>query len=98
MTDWVGLSIIGFVVLLAVFGLWKLSKPYDVSIEEFERRAAEQPSLLSAAFVGLQKILDPATTKAVEAQEDFKGGRFDKKQAKGDGPEPGSEVEEGRNE
>ena len=98
MSDWIGLAVIAFVVLLAAFALWRLSKPYDVSIEEFEKRAAEQPSLLSAGFVGLQKILDPATTKAVEAQEDFKEGRFDKKQAKGDGPEPGSDWEEGRNE
>jgi len=97
-SDWVGLAIIGVVVLLAVFALWRLSKPYDVSIEEFEKRAAEQPSLLSAGFVGLQKILDPATAKAVESQDDFKDGRFDKKQAKGDGPEPGSDREEGRNE
>jgi len=97
-SDWIGLALIGLVVLLAVFALWKLSKPYEVSIEEFEKRAAEQPSLLSAGFVGIQKILDPATAKAVAAQEDFKDGRFDKKQAKGDGPEPGSELEEGHNE
>ena len=58
-------------------------------MEEFEKRAAEAPSLLSAGFVGLQKILDPATTKAVEAQEDFKEGRFDSEQAKGDGDEAG---------
>ena len=91
MSDWIGLGIIGFIVLCAVFGLWQLSRPYEVSVEEFEKRAAEAPSLLSAGFVGLQKILDPATTKAVIAQEDFKEGRFDAEQAKGDGPEAGDE-------
>jgi hypothetical protein len=75
--------------------LWWLAKPYDVSVEEFEKRAQEAPSLLSAGFVGLQKILDPATTKAVEAQEDFKKGRFDAKQAKGDGPEGGEGSRQG---
>ncbi len=89
MGDWIGLAVIGFIVLLGLLGLWFLSKPYDVSVEEFEKRAAEAPSLLSAGFVGLQKILDPATTKAVEAQEDFKQGRFDVEQAKGDGDEAG---------
>jgi hypothetical protein len=91
MNDWIGLAVIGFIVLCGVFALWQLSKPYEVSVEEFEKRAAEAPSLLSAGFVGLQKILDPATAKAVEAQEDFKEGRFDAEQAKGDGDEAGAD-------
>jgi hypothetical protein len=89
MNDWIGLTVIGFIVLCGVFALWQLSKPYDVSVAEFEKRAAEAPSLLSAGFVGLQKILDPAKAKAVETQEDLKAGRYDKKQAKGDGDEAG---------
>jgi len=89
MSDWIGLAIIGGVVLCGVAALWWLSRPYEVSVDEFEKRAAEAPSLLSAGFVGLQKILDPATAKAVAAQEDFKDGRYDKKQAKGDGDEAG---------
>jgi hypothetical protein len=91
MGDWIGLAIIGFIILCGVFAVWQLSKPYDVSVKEFERRAAEAPSLMSAGLVGLQKILDPATAKAVQAQEDFKEGRFDAEQGKGDGPEPGEE-------
>ena len=87
MGDWIGLTVIGFIVLCAGVGLWQLSKPYEVSVDEFEKRAHEAPSLLSAGFVGLQKFLDPATTKAVVAQEDFKEGRFDSEQAKGDGPD-----------
>lgn len=87
MNDWIGLAFIGFIVLCGLFALWQLSKPYDVTVEEFEKRAHEAPSLLSAGFVGLQKILDPATAKAVVAQDDFKEGRFDAEQAKDDGPE-----------
>src|SRR6266498_94630 len=90
MGDWIGLAVIGFIVLCALLALWRLSKPYEVSVEEFEKRAAEAPSLLSAGFVGLQKILDPATAKAVEAQEDFKQGRYDSEQPKGDGDEAGA--------
>jgi hypothetical protein len=93
MSDWIGLAIFGGVVVCGVAALWWLSRPYEVSVEEFEKRAAEAPSLLSAGFVGLQKILDPATTKAVIAQEDFKEGRFDAEQGKGDGPEAGDEDE-----
>jgi hypothetical protein len=91
MGDWIGLAIIGFIILCGVFAVWQLSKPYDVTVEEFEKRAAEAPSLMSAGLVGLQKILDPATAKAVEAQEDFREGRFDAEQGKGDGPEPGED-------
>jgi hypothetical protein len=89
MGDWIGLGVIGFIALCGAIFLWWLSRPYEVSVEEFDKRAAEAPSLLSAGFVSLQKILDPATTKAVEAQEDFREGRFDSEQAKGDGPQPG---------
>ncbi|HEY3040025.1 MAG TPA: hypothetical protein VGJ66_14895 [Pyrinomonadaceae bacterium] len=94
MNDWIGLAVIGFVILCGVLALWQLSRPYEVSVKEFEKRAAEAPSLLSAGFVGLQKILDPATAKAVAAQEDFKEGRFDSEQAKGDGDEAGGEKEQ----
>jgi len=91
MGDWIGLAVIGFIVLCAVFAVWQLSKPYDVTVAEFEKRAHEAPSLMSAGLVGIQKILDPATAKAVQAQEDFKEGRFDAEQGKGDGPEPGED-------
>lgn len=91
MSDWIGLAVIGFLVLCGVVGLWWIARPYEVSVDEFEKRAAEAPSLLSAGFTGLQKILDPATEKAVAAQEDFKEGRFDAEQAKGDGPDAGDE-------
>src|SRR6185312_5944130 len=94
MGDWTGLAVIGFIVVGAVVFLVYLSRPYEITTEEFEKRAAEAPSLLSAGFVGLQKILDPATTKAVIAQEDLRAGRFDVKQAKGDGPEAGDEEDE----
>ena len=94
MKDWIGLAIIGFIVLCAVFALSRLSKPYDVSVEEFERRAKEGPGLLGASLVSLQKALDPATQKAVEAQEDLKQGRYDGEQGSGEPPEAGSVNED----
>jgi hypothetical protein len=90
MNDWIGLAVIVGIAVGGLVAVWFISRPYEVSVEEFEKRAAEQPSLLSAGFVGLQKILDPATTKAVAAQEDFKQGRFDAEQPKGDGDEAGN--------
>ena len=89
MSDWIGLAIIGFVVLCGIFGLSRLSKPYDVSTEEFERRAQEGPGLLGASLVGLQSALDPSKQKSVEVIEDLKQGRYDGEQESGDPPEAG---------
>lgn len=91
MSDWIGLAIIGFLVLCGLFGLSRLGKPYDITTEEFERRAQEGPGLIGASLVGLQKALDPAVKKAVEAQEDLKQGRYDGEQGSGEPPEAGAE-------
>ncbi len=95
MSDWIGLGFIVFLVLSAVAGLLRLSKPYDVSTEEFEKRAHEAPSLISAGLSGLQKILDPAAGKAMEVQEDLKQGFYNGEQESGDGPEAGDEQKKG---
>jgi len=89
MSDLIGIAVIVFVILCALFGLSYLSKPYDVSAEEFEKRAREGPSLLSAGLSGLQKFLDPAAEKAIEVQEDLRQGRYNKKDQSGDPPEAG---------
>jgi len=89
MNDWIGLAVIGFLVLCGLFGLSRLGKPYDITTEEFERRAQEGPGLIGASLVGLQKALDPAVKKAVEAQEDLKQGRYDGEQGSGEPPEAG---------
>ena len=89
MSDWIGLAIIVFLVACGLFALSQLSKPYDVTVEEYEKRAHEAPSLLSAGLVGLQKVLDPATEKAVEAQEDLRQGRYDGEQGSGEPPQAG---------
>jgi hypothetical protein len=88
--DIIGLVIVALVIVGGLFGLSRLTSPYDVTTEEFERRAHEAPSLLSAGMTGLQKILDPAAGKAMEVQEDFKQGYYDGEQESGDGPEAGA--------
>jgi hypothetical protein len=88
-SDWVGLVVIGFLVLCGIFGLAQLSKPYNLTTEEFEKRAQEGPGLLGAGLIGIQKALDPAVEKAVEVQEDLKQGRYDGEQGSGEPPEAG---------
>ena len=89
MSDWIGLGLIAFLIVCALWGLSHLSKPYDVTTDEFEKRAHEAPSLLSAGMSGLQKLLDPAAGKAAVVQEDFKQGYYNGEQESGDGPEAG---------
>jgi hypothetical protein len=91
LSDWIGLGIIVFLVICGLFGLSQLSKPYDVTTEEFEKRAQEGPGLLSAGLVSLQKALDPSKEKAVEVVEDLKQGRYNKKEESGDPPEAGDD-------
>ena len=94
MSDWIGIGVILFIVVCALFGLSQLSKPYDVSVEEFEKRAQEGPGVLSTAVMGLQKFLDPAAQKAVEVQEDLRQGRYNKKDESGDPPEAGDDNDD----
>jgi len=94
MSDWIGLAVIGFVILCVVFLFTQVSKPYDVSTEEFEKRAQEGPGLLNASLVGLQKALDPSKEKSVEVLEDLKQGRYNKKQGSGEPPEAGYDDDE----
>jgi hypothetical protein len=95
--DWLGLAIIGFIVLCGLFALSQLSKPYNVSTEEFERRAQEGPGLLGKSLIGLQAALDPSKQRAVEVLEDLKQGRYDGEQESGDPPEAGSATNEDEN-
>ena len=96
MSDWIGIGVIAFVILCVVFGFSRLSKPYDVSHEEFEKRAQEGPGLLGASLVGLQKALDPSKEKAVEVLQDLKQGRYDGEQGSGEPPEAGNENDDKR--
>ena len=95
--DWLGLAIIGLVVLFGLFGLSRLSKPYDVSNEEFERRVEEGPGLLGASLIGLQSALDPSKQKSVEVIEDLKQGRYNGEDESGEPPETGSPTNEDEN-
>ncbi len=85
MSDLIGLIFIILLVVGALIALSTLGKPYEVTKEEFEKRAQEAPSLLSAGMMGLQKFLDPATERAETAQQDLREGRFEGEQESGDG-------------
>lgn len=83
MSDWLGL---GFIVLLlagAIFGLRALSRPRVSTAEEFERRAADERTMLGASMNALQEIMDPAEARSKEVIAQMKDGRFQKKKREG---------------
>jgi hypothetical protein len=96
MHDLIGLGIIALVVLCGLYGLSRLGKPYDVTPEEFEKRAQEGPGLISAGMIGLQKMLEPGAKKAIEAQQDLRLGKYNKEDGSGEPPEPGRSDDTGQ--
>lgn len=94
MNDWIGIAVIAFLILCGLFGLSRVSKPYDITTEEFERRAQEGPGLLGAGVIEIQKVLDPAAERAAVVQEELKQGRYDGEQGSGEPPEAGERTDD----
>ena len=83
MRDLIGLA---FILLIVLGGLYLLTRPVKpLTVDEFEKRAHESRGMMGAGLLGLQKILDPGTEKAIQAQEDFRQGYLDGEQESGDG-------------
>jgi hypothetical protein len=94
MSDWIGLGILIAFVLGALLGLRYLSKPRNVSAEEFEKRAAEGTSLVGAGLMDLQKFLDPSKENAIVATQEIRQGKYNKKKDQGDGGEADEENDD----
>jgi hypothetical protein len=91
MRDLIGLA---FILLLVGGGLYLLTRPTkSLTVEEFEKRAAENRGMMGAGMLGLQKFLDPGIEKAIIAQEDFRQGYLDGEQESGEG---GDDDDEGK--
>ncbi|MEQ1922500.1 MAG: hypothetical protein ABL952_08325 [Pyrinomonadaceae bacterium] len=95
MGDWIGLGFFVLLILGAIVALKVLSKPRVSTSDEFERRAAEEKTMLGASMSALQEIMDPAEKRAKEVIEQMKDGTFQKKKREGkaDGPDEIGEIE-----
>lgn len=83
MQDWIGLVFFVLLIVSAAIGLKLLSKPRVSTSDEFERRAAEEKTMLGASMSALQEIMDPAEKRAKEVIEQMKDGNFQKKKREG---------------
>lgn len=83
MSDWLGLIFFVLLIAGAFVGLKILAKPAKRTEDEFERSAAESPSLLGASMNALQELMNPEAAKAKEVQTQLKEGRYNKKKREG---------------
>lgn len=83
MGDWIGLAFFVLLVVGAIVALKVLSKPRVSTSDEFERRAAEEKTMLGATMNALQEITDPADARSKEVVMQMKDGTFQKKKREG---------------
>jgi hypothetical protein len=85
MNDWIGLGIILLIVVGGLYALVRANEPRrPLTEEEFQKRAGESASFLSAGVSGLQGILDPSAKRAQAVVEDMRQGYYDGEQESGD--------------
>ena len=83
MGDWIGLGFFVLLIIGAIIALKLLSKPRVSTSDEFERRAAEEKTMLGASMNALQEITDPADARSKEVVMQMKEGTFQKKKREG---------------
>ena len=83
MQDWIGLVFFVLLIVGVIVGLRQLSKPRVSTSDEFERRAAEEKTMLGASMNALQEMIDPEAAKAREVIEQMKDGNYQKKKREG---------------
>jgi hypothetical protein len=83
MNDWLGLSILLLFAFGAWFGLRALSKPRQLTEQDFEKRVNKGRSLVNAGMMELNKFLNPQAAKSIEVIQNLKNGRYNKKRQSG---------------
>ncbi|HVF50591.1 MAG TPA: hypothetical protein VNA19_10925 [Pyrinomonadaceae bacterium] len=96
MSDWIGLGVIVALILGGLYGISLLNRPYDVTPDEFERRADEgRGSTRAGAAAGLhalQKLMNPKAAEAIEVIKDLRAGHYDIKEEVGEGDDEEEDV------
>lgn len=83
MSDWIGLAFFLLIPIGILIGLKLLSRKRVSTEEEFEQRANESGSLLTAGVNALNGMLNPGEAKGKEAITEVKKGRYNKRQGEG---------------
>jgi hypothetical protein len=83
MSDWIGILFFALLIAGIFIGLKTLSKQRVSTEDEFEKRAAENTTMMGAGMNALQELMNPEAAKAKEVQTQVKEGRYGKKKREG---------------
>lgn len=83
MSDWIGAAFFILLVVGAWLGLRALSKPRVSTLEQFERNAAQNATMVGALMNALHDVTDPGSERAKEVRMQMKDGRYQKKKREG---------------
>lgn len=87
--DVVGLAILLLVILGAVYGLYRITKPLNYTKELYEERLKKGSGVargtMNAMMYPLEELLNPKAVEAVHVRKDVKAGYYDVLQETGEG-------------
>lgn len=86
--DLIWLSVSLLILLWAIYGLKRISRPSTLTQEEYEERLRKGSgiarSAMNAGFYALQQWLHPKAAEAVAVQKDLREGHYESQQESGD--------------
>jgi hypothetical protein len=97
MSDWIGLAFFVLLVVGALVGIKVLANPKKRTADDFERGAAENPTLTGALLNALHDVTDPGAARAKEVRMQMKDGTYRKKKREGKAEGDAEEIEETTN-
>ena len=83
MSDWIGLGFLILLVVGAIVGIRVLANPKKRTADDFEKGAAENPTMTGALLNALHDVTDPGAARAKEVRMQMKDGTFRKKKREG---------------
>lgn len=87
-TDLIRLSIGLLILLWAVYGLNRITRPSTLTQEEYEERLRKGSGIargaMNAGFYAIQQWMHPKAAEAVAVQKDMREGHYESQQESGD--------------
>jgi hypothetical protein len=87
--DLIWLCAAALVLLWGVYGLHRISRPSELTQEEYEERLRKGSGIargaMNGGFYAIQQWLHPKAAAAVAIQKDLREGYYDNQQTPGDG-------------
>jgi hypothetical protein len=87
-SDTLGFSIILFLLLSGLYGLYRISTPISYTKEEYEKRLNKGSGIargaMNAMLYPFEELLHPKIVESIHVMKDMKAGYYDVQQENGD--------------